>query len=98
MRSDYASYCCPNFPGAQLEERPLQEREVAGSSPGRDIPKSLKMVLAVPRLTLTLTGSPRTFVGFRLLQSSSGVVRHLRDLQVSVATQCFCRVLIFVSS
>ena len=36
-------------------------------------------------------------VGFLLLQSSSGVVRHPRDLQVSVTTRCFCRVLIFVS-
>ena len=36
-------------------------------------------------------------VGFLLLQCSSGVVRHPRDLQVSVATR-FCRVLIFASS
>ena len=36
-------------------------------------------------------------VGFRLLQCSSGVVRHPKDLQVSVATH-FCRVLIFASS
>ena len=36
-------------------------------------------------------------VGFRLLQCSSGVVRHPRDLQVSVATRS-CRVLIFASS
>ena len=36
-------------------------------------------------------------VGFILLQCSSGVVRHPRDLQVSIATR-FCRVLIFVSS
>ena len=35
-------------------------------------------------------------VGFLLLQCSSGVVRHPRDLQVSVATH-FCRVLIFAS-
>ena len=34
---------------------------------------------------------------FLLLQCSSGVVRHPRDLQVSVATH-FCRVLIFASS
>ena len=34
---------------------------------------------------------------FLLLQCSSGVVRHPRDLQVSVATR-FCRVLIFASS
>ena len=37
-------------------------------------------------------------VGFLLLQCSSGFVRHPRDLQVSVTTRCFCRVLIFVSS
>ena len=36
-------------------------------------------------------------VGFLLLQWSSVVVWHPRDLQVSVAT-CFCRVLIFASS
>ena len=36
-------------------------------------------------------------VGFLLLQCSSGIVRHPRDLQVSVATH-FCRVLIFASS
>ena len=36
-------------------------------------------------------------VGFLLLQCSSGVVRHPRDLQVSVAAR-FCRVLIFASS
>ena len=33
-----------------------------------------------------------------LLQCSSGVARHPGDLRVSVATRCFCRVLIFVSS
>ena len=37
-------------------------------------------------------------VGFLLLQCPSGVVRHSGDLRVSVATRCFCRVLIFVSS
>ena len=36
-------------------------------------------------------------LGFLLLQCSSGVVRHPRDLQVSVATR-FCPVLIFASS
>ena len=36
-------------------------------------------------------------VGFLLLQCSRGVVRHPRDLQVSVATRS-CRVLIFASS
>ena len=37
-------------------------------------------------------------VGIVLLQCSSYVVRHPRDLHVSVATRCFCRVLIFVLS
>ena len=37
-------------------------------------------------------------VDFLLLQCSSGGVRHPRDFQVSVATRCFCRVIIFVSS
>ena len=41
---------------AQLEERPLREWEVADSSPGRDIPKSLKMVSAAPHLAHRLTG------------------------------------------
>ena len=41
--------------------------------------------------------APTSTVGFLLLQCSSGVVRHPRDLQVSVATH-FCRVLIFASS
>ena len=31
-------------PIAQVVERPLREREVAGSQPGRAIPKALKMV------------------------------------------------------
>ena len=31
-------------PTAQVVERPLREREVAGSKPGRAIPKALKMV------------------------------------------------------
>ena len=31
-------------PIAQVLKRPLREREVAGSKPGRDIPKALKMV------------------------------------------------------
>ena len=31
-------------PIAQVVERPLREREVAGSKPGRAIPKALKMV------------------------------------------------------
>ena len=44
-------------PVAHLEERSLRKLEVAGSSAGRDIPKSLKMVLTVPRLALRLTGT-----------------------------------------
>ena len=40
---------------AQLEEYLLREREVAGSSPGWDIPKSLKTVLASLGLVLRLT-------------------------------------------
>ena len=43
-------------PVAQLEERPLREWEVVGSSHGLDIPKSLKMVLAAPCLALRLRG------------------------------------------
>ena len=43
-------------PIAQLVECPLREREVTGSIPGRDIPKSLKMVLAAPRLALRFMG------------------------------------------
>ena len=34
---------CP-VPIAQVVERPLREREGAGSKPGRAIPKALKMV------------------------------------------------------
>ena len=37
-------------------ERPLREREVAGSNPGRVIPKTLKMVLVAPLLTLAIKG------------------------------------------
>ena len=35
---------CIKVPIAQVVERPLREREVAGSKPGRPIPKALKMV------------------------------------------------------
>ena len=42
-------------------------------------------------------GPPGFNCWFSLLQCSSGIVRHPRDLQVSVATR-FCRVLIFASS
>ena len=41
---------------AQSVECPLRKPDVTGSIPGRDIPKSLKMVLAAPRLALRLTG------------------------------------------
>ena len=43
-------------PVAQMVECLLQGREVTGSIPGRDIPKSLKMVLATPRLDRVRTG------------------------------------------
>ena len=43
-------------PIAQLVECPLRGREVTGSIPGRDIPKSLKMVLTAPRLGLRFMG------------------------------------------
>ena len=46
-----------------------------------------------PELFCLMLGPSGSSVGFRLLQCSSGVVRHPRDLQVSVATRCF-----FVSS
>ena len=36
--------CRIPVPIAQVVERPLREREVAGSKPGRAIPKALKMV------------------------------------------------------
>ena len=41
---------------AQSVECPLRKPNVTGSIPGRDIPKSLKMVLAAPRLAIRLTG------------------------------------------
>ena len=40
---------------AQLVVGSSGEREVTSSIPGRDIPKSLKMVLAAPRLALRFT-------------------------------------------
>ena len=42
-----------------------------------------------PELFSLLLGPPGSTVGFLLFQCSSGVVRHPRDLQVSVATR-FC--------
>ena len=50
------------------------------------------------KLFCLLLGPPGFNCWFSLLQYSSGVVWHPRDLQVSVATGCFCRVLIFVLS
>ena len=41
---------------AQLVECPLRKPDVTGSILGRDIPKSLKMEPAAPRLALKLTG------------------------------------------
>ena len=41
---------------AQSIECPLRKSDVTGSIPCRDISKSLKMVLAAPRLALRLTG------------------------------------------
>ena len=52
------------------------------------------LIVSVPDHCLSFYFST---VGFLLLQGSSGVVGHPRNLQVSVATR-FCRVLIFVSS
>ena len=43
-----------------------------------------------PELFCLLLDPPSSTVGFLLLQCSSGVVRHPRDLQVSVTTRCFC--------
>ena len=50
---DVSLYNYDTAPIAQLVECPLRG---TGSIPGRDIPKSLKMVLAAPRLALKFTG------------------------------------------
>ena len=50
-----------------------------------------------PELFVCCLAHRGSTVGFLLLQCSSGVVRHPRDLQVSVATRS-CRILIFASS
>ena len=50
-----------------------------------------------PELFVCCLAHRGSTVGFLLLQCSSGVVGHPRDLQVSVATH-FCRVLIFAST
>ena len=50
-----------------------------------------------PELFCLLLGPPGFNCWFLSLQCSSGVVRHPRDLQVSVAIR-FCRFLIFASS
>ena len=73
-----------------------------------DVPRSTSYGVCPDIKLFILVGLGRSFfvcclahrgstVGFLLLQCSSGVVRHPRDLQVSVATH-FCRVLIFASS
>ena len=62
---------------------------------GHNLP--LKTLFELPKCQDKLLAHRGSTVGFLLLQCSSGVVRHPRDLQVSVATR-FCRVLIFASS
>ena len=42
-------------PGSSVGSVHFGEQEVTGSIPGRDIPKSLKMVVSAPRLALRLT-------------------------------------------
>ena len=59
---------------AQLVERPLCDREVAGSIPSRVIPKTLKMVLAV--------------MFFRLALSIKKVEQVIRTGQLSVSIMC----------
>ena len=66
-----------------------------------DLKKPKELLDNLKCMSFSKVDSIKTFVGstvgFLLLQCSSGVVRHPRDLQVSVATR-FCRVLIFASS
>ena len=47
-------------PAAQVVECPLRRTGGHGFDPGRDIPKSLKMVLVAPRLNSDLRGRART--------------------------------------
>ena len=48
-------------PIAQMVDRPLRERELVGSNPGRAIPKALKMVpVATLICAKASTGSPLT--------------------------------------
>ena len=60
------SYFYQSVPIGQMVERPLREREVVGSIPGRAIPKALKMVLDLVATLLGVqqykasTGSPLT--------------------------------------
>ena len=60
---------------------------------GRFAQKAIYFSWLGPELFCLLLGPPGFNCWF-----SSGVVRHPRDLQVSVTTRCFCRVLIFVLS
>ena len=62
-----------------------------------DSPDIKLFILVGPELFCLLFGPPGFNCWFLLLQCSSGVVRHPRDLPVSVASR-FCRILIFVSS
>ena len=59
--------------------------------------EAIKSIQVLPGAFLSCLAHRGSTVGFLLLQCSSGVVRHPRDLQVSVAVR-FCRVLIFASS
>ena len=70
--------------------------QVSGKGDGPDIKLFILVGLGRSFFVCCLAHRGST-VGFLLLQCSSGVVRHPRDLQVSVATH-FCRVLIFASS
>ena len=71
-------------------------KKIVGRVDGPDIKLFILVGLGRSFFVCCLTHRGST-VGFLLLQCSSGVVRHPRDLQVSVATH-FCRVLIFASS
>ena len=62
---------------AQLVERPLCDREVAGSIPGRVIPKTLKMVLAALTLALVENWSAQcqyNVTGWNIMPSVWGVI------------------------
>ena len=56
---------------AQLVERPLCDREVAGSIPGRVMPKILKMVLEIFHLALSIK---KAELGIRTAQLSVSIM------------------------